>query len=830
MPRQQEFDMVRSPGGHEVGNASTVYAWNKANTRMDCTFRIYPADTQDRRYWPLERTLTEKDNFEFRIKFEITNWVANGIARIGLANIDNDNQTNIVAIGFKKNVALGDAIRPIIWDSTGTLHSKEDAPTIDLVNRQDEEIQCIGYYTASNRTLTIEVYGEDHALIGIDTQVFPSGVFFEVDSLALLNRTDGDFVSNIDLDMYLYDIWGPYGDAILIGEPELEHDMDTDPGGKVTGAAGDFSYDAGNDWYVVIFDSETAINRIEWDLLKNYKSDERNLEYTFLFYMHHTGLNSWVANKNGALMNVGNKDHANNYQNEGFGINFRGDGTHAYARARVCNSDGTVTYGNEIDLTSYDLKWLSAVVDYNKDTGVVTVDFYDDSHDLIDTSTVTLASGSFTVNMFFFGNMDEDLASSADCTGYFDDIKVGPVLQIEGFDEEHLSDFKVMDAVSEDGQDLLAWIDNQEHDPLIRYDEFDLLEAYSAGIKVFSGRIEDLRPTQDKRYGNVVEVYGRGMQVELTDRMVLEVYTAQVRSAIVNDLLTNYAPHISNNNVTTTTTAITRTFRGVTPWDIILEMAKEEGFEVWVDLDDDLHFEEREFEKSDQSIVMGTDDIIDFDFPNEGREIINRVYVYGDPDVGGGQPIAMAEDRESQEFYGQGGNEVIKSKVIVDKEIQTEAEAQSRAEDFIDQHAWIIPHGRIKVIGYENLRVGTTVSVDFDTDCDVSGEYLVLTKIIRGATDEVELSLVGYNEGFQHIIADLIKDMRKVSGYGLDTSAVTTRIERLYETIALEGNLKIYKITNGDTFIWGHPTNGLWGLKKWGRSGGAFTKEVDVDL
>lgn len=134
---------------------------------------------------------------------------------------------------------------------------------------------------------------------------------------------------------------------------------------------------------------------------------------------------------------------------------------------------------------------------------------------------------------------------------------------------------------------------------------------------------------------------------------------------------------VSVNNVQTTGHTITRRFD-----ENVMQMLKtlgdEDGFHSWVDEDEDLHYEPAGGRTANLTITDSTP-VTDYEFDRDYDRIVNKVTVQGANDI-----QVTAVDNASIEFYGISERE----EQIVDRELQTEQEADRRAREYLEEEAW----------------------------------------------------------------------------------------------------------------------------------------------
>jgi hypothetical protein len=175
-------------------------------------------------------------------------------------------------------------------------------------------------------------------------------------------------------------------------------------------------------------------------------------------------------------------------------------------------------------------------------------------------------------------------------------------------------------------------------------------------------------------------------------------------------------PDLTTNAVQDTGNTITRRIDG-SILSTLQTFSVEEGYASWVDNTDDLHFEPAGAIGSAQSISHGTTPVTSATFNRDYDEITNKVTVQG-----GGEVQVTAVDESSVKFYGLSERE----EQIVDKSLQTNAEAERRATGFLQDNAWDDGAMEFEIADatYENVVVGQSIQVNWPPE-NINSVYTV---------------------------------------------------------------------------------------------------------
>ena len=168
--------------------------------------------------------------------------------------------------------------------------------------------------------------------------------------------------------------------------------------------------------------------------------------------------------------------------------------------------------------------------------------------------------------------------------------------------------------------------------------------------------------------------------------------------------MSTYSTHLTTSSSTIDTPDdlqfTARTYKGITPFDAIMEFAIEDTFSVWEEFNQSdsvigsyFFYKNREYEDSGLTIDERDDPVIDTQFPDDGFDVINSVTVYGDM-IDGTQVVGKAEDKASQKHYN-----IIKEELVVDKKLKSSSERIRRAKGILEDKAYSIRRGVVKTSG-----------------------------------------------------------------------------------------------------------------------------------
>ena len=340
----------------------------------------------------------------------------------------------------------------------------------------------------------------------------------------------------------------------------------------------------------------------------------------------------------------------------------------------------------------------------------------------------------------------------------------------------------------------------------------DDVQIFHQGSMVFRGRIESISPDYDT---GQLSISGRDYLGELLETAIVEAYTTQLRSYIVNDLILKYGPSMTRNHIDSSPAGDTLTYVfKTTAWDALIKCVNEDGYRFWVDTNKDFHYHVSGYQDSGMTLIMGTDPILSFDIEEALYDVVNRVTVYGKI-TGTDQVVVMVEDVDSQQEYG-----IIKEKRHVDEKIETIADATKYAEAYLNQHAWALEMITIDALGYARLSAGETIRVTLP-GYNIDGDYIVVEKSHDFPSHRTTIRVAKYAKYLEGIIANMIERLLLLERTYMEDNVIVSKMHRIYEHAEVPDRICIEKKDAQDAFLIGVADHCTIGVTKIGdRRGG----------
>lgn len=193
---------------------------------------------------------------------------------------------------------------------------------------------------------------------------------------------------------------------------------------------------------------------------------------------------------------------------------------------------------------------------------------------------------------------------------------------------------------------------------------------------------------------------------------------------------------ITVNNVQQSGNVITRRF-DENVMLILRTLGNEDSYGSWIDENNDLHYEPTGSRSSGLSITDATP-VTEYSYNRDYDQIVNQVTVQG-----AGNIQVTAIDNGSVDFYGISERE----DQIIDREIQTEAEADRRAIEFLKDNAWDDSAITFEVadLDFADVSIGESVFISWSPE-DTNKIFNVTRKEVSDA-GYVTLNFSGHTEG-----------------------------------------------------------------------------------
>jgi len=313
--------------------------------------------------------------------------------------------------------------------------------------------------------------------------------------------------------------------------------------------------------------------------------------------------------------------------------------------------------------------------------------------------------------------------------------------------------------------------------------------AMEPTTKIITGIIEDVNFT-GKEQKEKIELTGKDYSL-LLQKAIVEptVYTDSEVSTIVQNLMDLYGPsEITTNNVNTTSTVLKHiTFKNVSLFDALKQLAELSGYIFYIDVDKDLHFEQKDSVSSD--ITLDNTNVLSANFRDNADNIFNRVYVYGSRQLIGTQETFTAGSPLGGSVFTL-LNKPHNTVVTVNGSIKRGAIFEMAVSEPTSGTHYLVDYDKQQIIFISGTNVGDNIPASGDT---IVVDYKRSVPIVKLAEDKV--SIAKYNVRSKVITDTSITDPQMARDIALNFLTLNKDPKK-------EGNLllkDIAQLTPGNT-------------------------------
>ena len=319
--------------------------------------------------------------------------------------------------------------------------------------------------------------------------------------------------------------------------------------------------------------------------------------------------------------------------------------------------------------------------------------------------------------------------------------------------------------------------------------------------KIFTGVIENIKYSGDEQKEKII-LSGRDYGCILQDIIISpRIFIDQEISSIIKSIMIQNAigTGITWNNINVTTVKLDKiTFNNKSLYDCIKDLATLAGFYFYVDVDKDLHFEERNSISSGETFSKGN--IISSTFTDTDFDIFNKVIVYGDRQLTGAQEVFGVQAGSVYALDDKPSNVVVTGSPYIPDNVIQPGGILNVNDPLNENVHFLVDYQAAQVI----LTSGTTAGDNVGwTGSGVYIDYQRSSPLISIKQDTTSQSSYGKKD---KIIVDRnIKDI-----YEANKKATSYLSEHKDPT--LMGNIDVYAITNitpGHTCIVDMPFNNI---------------------
>jgi len=284
-------------------------------------------------------------------------------------------------------------------------------------------------------------------------------------------------------------------------------------------------------------------------------------------------------------------------------------------------------------------------------------------------------------------------------------------------------------------------------------------DSSPVGDRQFAGYVSDVRPEYLRSNPAKVKYHitCQDYTVLLDNTEVVNIsYSNQTDKDIIQAVFTAYLPEVDTSLVSSLTTIETFNLEGESLRTFMEKIAELTGAEWYLDFDKRLRYYLPSSNPAPFSLAETPDystsfdfDRKTFDYAEDFRTPANRVKVIGGLKENETAYTATSQDLNSQAAFGK-----VFSRVIVDRNIASDAEAQLRAQVEIQRFAFPEKNGTV-TYRRDGVNIGQLLTIDSPTR-GLSGDFLVRKLSMRWLNP----SLTEYTAEFGDYRPDLAKTMR----------------------------------------------------------------------
>ena len=352
---------------------------------------------------------------------------------------------------------------------------------------------------------------------------------------------------------------------------------------------------------------------------------------------------------------------------------------------------------------------------------------------------------------------------------YFPEFRDGEITQTALYRIRH-----ARLVLSDDASDTITnRLDNAQH-----------VYIYNAFKLVFSGKIENFNFTESKE----ITLQIQDFSVHLAEDFITYAASAETASSIVTNLLSTYGNNIFTTNITATTRTYTKTWRALSPLEIIQELALNEGYTFFVTQFKVFNFVPQNYNDLGVTLTDGTT-IFKRSFPHDATKLKNTIVVIGKGATKTAGVKVIARDPASVEKYGK---RVLR---IEDTSIDTEDSAIERAESELNRLANPLVIGNVLIARNFTYTAGSIIQITLPQRSWVAKNFLIVEGVHELETPLSELTLGEINILNSDQLADLLMKQRLTAKNWDDDAVSVTSIERWTELISVEAYLTVERQT-----------------------------------
>lgn len=343
---------------------------------------------------------------------------------------------------------------------------------------------------------------------------------------------------------------------------------------------------------------------------------------------------------------------------------------------------------------------------------------------------------------------------------YFPEFIDGEIIQTALYRIRHAR----LELADDSSDTITNRLDNSQH--VYIYNNYSL---------VFSGKIENFNFNESK----AIKIDIQDFSVHLAEDFITYAASAETASDIVTSILAAHGDGIFTTNITPSSRTYTKTWRGLSPLEIIQELALNEGYTFFVTQFKVFNFVPQNFDDLGVTLTDG-DTLFKRSFPHDTTKLKNNIVIIGKGATDTAGIKVIARDPASIEKHGK------RTLRIEDTSIDTEDAAIEKAESELNRLANPLVIGNVLVARTFTYTAGSIIQITLPQRSWVAKNFLIIESLHELETPLTELTLGEINILNADQLADVLMKQRLTSKNWEDDATPLTSIERWVEEITVQ--------------------------------------------
>ena len=275
-------------------------------------------------------------------------------------------------------------------------------------------------------------------------------------------------------------------------------------------------------------------------------------------------------------------------------------------------------------------------------------------------------------------------------------------------------------------------------------------------------------------------------------------FTNMTASAIILSIMSTYFPNdFTVTGVVSTTKLYTYKLRGQNLAKFLQELAGQEGFIIFVDTSKDIVFRAETSESTNKTWTYA-DEMLDEDFKDVGRDIVNAVLVEGNS--GSPQGVGVGAFYVDSALVEAMGGTILEMAKVVDSTLTTNKQCRDRGETEVRRRNQSAPIGTIMAIKDFDVDIGKIHTMTIPHRGYTDALFLVRSAKHTFASDKTIIKVIYTSKDNTELVSEVLLQARQLQEIDTDDSTIFPKYVQAVDDLILKAYVTVERRASAGSY------------------------------